>query len=100
MTKWSDAEFTLTIPEADLTAADEIHVTIAQGRHVVDIDTPTVLGAHEMQVQLTQQQTSGFALSAAAEMQVNFMVGGIRRNTDIVTVPVLGNLLEKVIGNE
>lgn len=104
MTKWSDAELTLTVPEADLSQADEIHVTIAQGdRYAVDIevDPAEVVGQHDLQVRLTQRQTSGFRLNPpTTEIQVNFMVGGIRKATEIVSVPVKDNLLRKVIGNE
>lgn len=104
MTKWSDAELTLTVPEADLSQADEIHVTIAQGdRYAVDIevDPSDVVGQHDLQVRLNQRQTAGFCLNPpTAEIQVNFMAGGIRKNTDIVSIPVKNNLLKEVIGNE
>ena len=72
MTQWTDADFTLTVEGADLTAATDIHVTISQGNYVVD-------------------------LTNAAEMQVNFLVAGKRKATDIVQVNVYRDLLKKVI---
>lgn len=96
MTQWTDADFTLTVEGADLTAATDIHVTISQGNYVVDLTDAAVLDATHLQCSLSQRQTSGFSENAA-EMQVNFLVAGKRKATDIVQVNVYRDLLKKVI---
>lgn len=100
MIRWTDAEFTLTIPEVDLTACSAIRVTLRQNDYVVDIADAEVLDAHSLQCQLTQRQTAGFAVLAPARIQVNWLDGnGKRRATEIAEMPTLGNLLEEALAD-
>jgi hypothetical protein len=103
MTKWSDAEFTLTCEGVDFTTVTDIHVTIAQNGHAVDLtgEAVDVVDAHHLACGLTQKQTSGFSANYPAEIQVNWINGlGKRHETKIAQVDVARNLLPKVIGDE
>lgn len=100
MTRYSTPALTIEVPNVDLTACSEIHVTFRQDKPdaYVDVDDPEILDAHTLGVTLTQDQTAGFWVQKPLEIQLNVMLDGRRLPSDILTVPVGDNLLRQVIG--
>ena len=98
MTAYTDAPITITITGGSLTGATDVHVTFKQPFATVDVDDPEVLDANNLQLTLTQEQTAALKMDKSCDVQVNWLDGnGKRKATDIATVPVLRNLLERVL---
>jgi hypothetical protein len=89
---------TIEIDGASLADASEIHVTLSQGRdRVVDITDAELIGDSSLSLTLTQAQTAKFSDSAPVQIQVNFIVGVLRKATSIATIPVESNLLRRML---
>lgn len=105
MIQYTDAPFTITVDDADFTAAQEIHVTVAQGEDVYfdlsESNTVQVIGRSELLVELTQAQTGAFKDNEVAKMQVNWIdANGKRKATVVSSIKIKRNLLKGVIDVE
>lgn len=100
MTAYTDAPITITITGGSLIGATDVHVTFKQAFATVDVDDPEVLDANNLQLTLSQEQTAALKMDKSCDVQVNWIdSNGKRKATDIATVPVLRNLLERVLTN-
>ena len=100
MRRYTDAEFTITATGSNFLTATNIHVTLAQAYHKLDItgDDITVVSDTVLRVSLSQQQTSVLVYNEPTEIQVNYLdENGKRHGSDIAPVTVQKNLLETVI---
>ena len=103
---WTDAHFTIQLEGTDMTGANDIHVTIAQGEYNrIDTDDVTVVSASAeeswLAIHLTQAQTSRLMDNAPAKMMVNWLDGnGERQATnDPCTVEIGEQLLKEILGS-
>lgn len=104
MTRWTDYEATLTIPNAHLTQATDFVVSYTQGTYRVDLkgDRIVVVDDTHLSVSLTQRETGGFsAKMGCAILNVNFLDGeGMRRKAggkEGTQVPIEDNNYEQPI---
>ena len=100
MREYTDVPLTIHVDGADLMQADELHLTFRQGPVVVDLtgDDLTVLGESDLTAVLHQEQTASFSATSSVSVQINVIVGGIRKASEIETIPVGSNLLRRLIG--
>lgn len=98
MTRWTDYEATLHIPDAHLTQASNIVASYTQGGHQVDVsgDRISVVDDTHLTVSLTQRETGCFSAKMEyAILNVNFLNGeGKRRKAggkEGVKVPIEDN---------
>ena len=98
MTRWTDYEATLHIPDAHLTQASNIVASYTQGNYEVIArdDRISVVDDTHLTVILTQRETGGFsAIKEYAILNVNFLNGeGKRRKAggkEGVRVPIEDN---------
>lgn len=100
MTRYTDSAFTITATNAHFSTAREIHITFRQAYSTLDITNVSVLGDTELIVTLTQAQTAQLR-EGTAELQINYIGSdGQRRASNVATVDVSKNLLQRVIANE
>ena len=102
MRRYTDAILTITAENAHFTTAQEIHVTFAQAFRSVDItgDAISIVGDEELTVTLTQSQTATLN-SEPAKLEVNYIDSeGKRKASEVVTIDVLENLLERVLDDQ
>ncbi len=100
MRQYTDVPLTVHVEGTDLQQASELHLTFRQGTVELDLTgyDLTVLGAHDLTAFLRQEQTARLSADSAVSVQINAMVGGIRKASDVATVPVGSNLLRRLIG--
>ena len=82
MTRWTDYEATLHIPDAHLTQASNIVASYTQGYYHVDVsgDRINVVDDTHLTVSLNQRETGGFsAKKEYAILNVNFINGEGKR---------------------
>lgn len=98
MIRYTTPSYALTV-DADLSGADEVHVTMKQCGVCIDIDDADAALDGESTVLtfgLSQEQSARFR-EGLADIQVNWMQDGKRNATTIKQVPVGRNLLERVV---
>ena len=97
---YGDYEYTVTIHNAHLTTAREIHFTFSQrGYKIVDLSNPTVLDDEHCTFTISQQQTSTFFGDEPIEIQPNIVDGnGKRIPLEVKTIATAKQLLERIIG--
>lgn len=100
MRQYTDVPLTGHVEGVDLQQASELHLTFRQGTVEIDLtgNDLTVLGAHDLIAFLRQEQTAMLSADSAVSVQINAIVGGIRKASDVATVPVGSNLLRRLIG--
>lgn len=100
MTAYTDAPITITLEGGSLTGATDVHVTFSQPFAIVDVTDAEVLDANNLQLTLMQEQTGSLKMAESCDIQVNWLDSNNKRKaTDIATIPVLRNLLERVLTN-
>ncbi len=87
--------------DADLSAA-EVYVTFTQDDTILTLSgdavtVETVDGKSTVSVTLTPEQTAGFEAGKYVLAQVNWILDGVRKATDIEKIRVQRNLLEENI---
>ena len=100
ITRYTTPPIQLLVKDTDITSAD-VYVTLRQGDTVLTLsgNSLTVAASGDdtsVIFQLTQEQAGQFK-KANAEVQVNWLSGGIRYATGIQKVAIFDNLLEEVI---
>lgn len=105
MIRYTTPILPLEVEGVDLTDNEDVYVTLEQGGLeltkkgsdlTVQYDGETDIST--ITFSLTQEETAAFNLNRAVDVQVNFInASGLRDATNIATLPVLRNLLDKVI---
>lgn len=105
MIRYTTPILPLEVEGVDLTTNEDVYVTLKQN----DVELTkkgsdlTVLYDAETDIStitftLSQEETSAFNINRAVDTQVNFINNaGVRDATDIATIPVMRNLLDRVI---
>ena len=90
--------FVLSFPETvDLTQADGVYVTFSYGRRILTKSGNDLeVAAHQISVFLNQAETLSFPVGNV-EIQVNWLVDGIRYASDIAQYCITRQLLDKVL---
>ena len=101
ITRFTTPPITLKVVGVDITAAT-VYVTIKQGTTELNLSgaalTLTKVSSDtNITFSLTQAQSGGLNFSAYAEVQVNWIAGGVRYATEIAKLRVLENLYDEVI---
>lgn len=104
ITRYTTPPISLLVKGVNLTSATSVYVTLKQSRVVLNIESSPISGMvisqsgddTQITFSLTQEQAGQFK-NAFAEIQVNWISGGIRYATEIAKVMVYNNLLEEVI---
>ena len=105
MIRYTTPILPLEVEGIDLTENEDVYVTLKQN------DVELTKRGSDLTVQyngesdistitfsLTQEETAAFNLNKAVDVQVNFInASGVRDATNIAIIPVLRNLLDKVI---
>lgn len=105
MIRYTTPILPLEVEGVDLSENEDVYVTLEQGgleltKSGSDL---TILYDAESDIStitftLSQEETAAFNISKSVAIQVNFInSSGVRDATEIATVPVLRNLLDKVI---
>lgn len=105
MIRYTTPILPLEVEGIDLTTNEDVYVTLEQGsleltKKGSDL---TILYDAETDIStitftLSQEETAAFALNRPVDVQVNFInASGVRDATNIATIPVMRNLLDKVI---
>lgn len=105
MIRYTTPILPLEVEGIDLTANGDVYVTLEQGSLeltkkgadlTVSYDAESDLST--ITFTLSQEETAAFNINRSVDVQVNFInSAGVRDATNIATVPVLRNLLDKVI---
>jgi hypothetical protein len=106
MIRYTTPLLPLEVEGIDLTSDNDVYVTLAQGENrkitksgveiTIAYDAQTDISTIDFT--LTQVETAAFELGKSVDMQVNFInSAGVRDATNIVTIPVMRNLLDKEI---
>ena len=105
MIRYTTPILPLEVEGIDLTQNEDVYVTLEQGSVeltksgsdlTIEYDPQTEIST--ITFMLTQEETSAFNINKSVAIQVNFInASGVRDATNIATVPVLRNLLDKVI---
>ena len=99
MKQWTDVDYTVTIKDADLTGATEIHVTIVQdGAVKVHSTDVAVVGVNAITGRLTERQTGKLLSSCKAEMFINWLDGAGRKAATKIPVTVEENWPREPLG--
>ena len=101
ITRFTTPPISLLVKDVDITAAD-VYVTVKQGPNEINLEdtdlTMQVSGSDtQITFSLTQAQAGSLNINAFAEVQVNWITGGIRYATEIVRVKIYDNLYDEVI---
>lgn len=102
MIKYTTPTISLTVEGVDITAHD-IYVTLEQGTTELiktgsDLIVSTDEGDTSIIFTLTQEESAMFDYNNRAAIQVNWITSsGVRSATEIKSIGVLRNLLDKVI---
>ena len=109
MIRYTTPTIPLVVEGKDLTDNLDVYVTLEQEVNRVELtkcgtDLILTTTTHEQTTDtnvsftLTQEETAMFNLRASVSVQVNWIdASGIRGATEIKTIPVMRNLLDKVI---
>ena len=103
--RYTTPAYSFTVQGIDLTSAD-IYVTFKQQDFILTFDGDSVstaltaLGDTRIYVFMTQEDTAKFKGGKTAQVQVNWIVDNYRNATDIATIEITKNLLERVIDDE
>ena len=102
MRQYTTPTLTLTVEGVDLTAADDVYVTISDRDRDVTVtnDSPTVTtdGTDStVEITLTQEETAMFPANERSGIEVNWMKNGARFATEIAYINVRENLLKVVL---
>ena len=105
MIRYTTPILPLEVEGIDLTDNEDVYVTLVQGSIELtkrDSDL-TIEYSAETEIStitfsLSQEETAAFSLTKAVDIQVNYInASGVRDATNIAIIPVLRNLLDKVI---
>lgn len=100
MVRLTTPTFILTFEEdLDFTEAGHVYVSLKQGYvELIKQDADLEIGDHQISVFLTQEETSQFG-PGQLELMVNWTYedGRLRGSSDIKTVKVTKNLLDRVV---
>ena len=105
MIRYTTPILPLEVEGIDLTSNENVYVTLEQGSIELTKSGSDLTIQYSSQTDistitftLTQQETAAFALARPVNIQVNFInSAGVRDATNIATIPVMQNLLDKVI---
>ena len=89
---------TFTEESLDLTEANNVYVTFRKGAKILTKTGSDIeVSAQQIEVYLNQKETLSFS-QGDVEVQVNWtLAGGKRAASEVVTIPLSRQLLEKVI---
>jgi len=106
MINYTTPTITLTVEGVDLSSTD-VYVTLEQGSHelnksgaalTVTTETHDQITDTNITFTLSQLESASFRFNMAVSVQVNWIdAAGTRLATEIKTVPVMRNLLDRVI---
>lgn len=102
MINYTTPTISLTVEEVDLTGTD-VYVSLEQGNHELtksgsDLIISTDEGDTNIIFTLTQEESASFNFGKSVSVQVNWISqAGVRDATEIKSVGVMRNLLDKVI---
>ena len=106
MIKFTTPSIPITIDNIDLTGND-IYVSLEQGKHklektgtdlIVTTDTHGQITDTIITLVLSQEESGAFDFNKSCTMQVNWITpDGVRDATEIATISVMRNLLDRVI---
>ena len=102
MINYTTPSITLTVEGVDLTEYD-VYVSLEQGTHeLVKTGSALVVSTDEedtiITFTLTQEESAAFSFGKSVSIQVNWInESGVRDATEIKTISVMRNLLDKVI---
>lgn len=104
MIRYTTPILPLEVEGIDLTQNEDVYVTLEQGcieltkKDDLSMSYDSETNITSISFMLTQEETAAFSLAKAVDVQVNFInEAGIRDATNIATIPVMRNLLDKVI---
>lgn len=103
MKPYTDASLTIHLNGADLSTAQEIHVTLEQNDRLVDTAEVTATsdgeGGSYIVAEFTQTQTRRLRDDVAVKCQVNWVAANGRRPQppDPVSIPVGDQLLKRIL---
>lgn len=101
MIKYTTPTITLTVESIDITPHD-VYVTLEQGNKELTKKGADLIKQFEddttLTFVLTQEESASFDFSKSVSVQVNWITSdGVRAATEIRSIPVMRNLLDKVI---
>lgn len=104
MIRYTTPILPLEVEGIDLTQNEDVYVTLKQEcieltkKDDLSMSYDSETNITEISFMLTQEETAAFALNRPVDVQVNFInEAGVRDATNIATIPVMRNLLDKVI---
>ena len=107
MIRYTTPILPLEVEGIDLTQNEDVYVTLEQGcieltkkgtDLTVQYNSQTDIST--ISFTLSQEESAAFNINKSVAIQVNFInASGVRDATNIATVPVLRNLLDKVINH-
>ena len=105
MIRYTTPILPLEVEGIDLTQNEDVYVTLEQSCKELTKKGSDLTMSYDAQTDitsitfmLTQEETAAFALNRPVDVQVNFInASGVRDATNIATIPVMRNLLDKVI---
>ncbi len=104
MIRYTTPILPLEVEGIDLTQNEDVYVTLEQGcieltkKDDLSMSYDSETNITSISFMLTQEETAAFSLNRAVGVQVNFInEAGVRDATNIATIPVMRNLLDKVI---
>lgn len=100
ITRFTTPPISLLVKGEDITAAD-VYVTIKQGNTEINLTDTALTMSYDTDTTvtfaLTQAQAGSLNINAFAEIQVNWITGGVRYATEIAKVKIYDNLYDEVI---
>lgn len=105
MIRYTTPLLPLEVEGIDLTNNEDVYVTLKQGSNELTKSGTDLTIAYDSETDistidftLTQVETAAFYPGKAVDIQVNFINASARRDaTNIVTIPVMRNLLDREI---
>ncbi len=105
MRQYTTPTLPLSAEGVDITGADNIWVTFSDKPHNMvvtksqeDFDEIEFDGDDtNISVTLTQEETGSFLANSKVDVEINWMIGGMRYATEIRTINVKENLLKRVL---
>lgn len=105
MIRYTTPILPLEVEGVDLSTNEDVYVTLEQGSVeltksgsdlTIEYDSQTEIST--ITFTLTQEESAAFNISKSVAIQVNFInASGVRDATNIATIPVMRNLLDKVV---
>ena len=107
MIRYTTPILPLEVEGIDLTSNEDVYVTLEQGSIELTKKGTDLTVQYNSQTDistisftLSQEESAAFNINKSVAIQVNFInASGVRDATNIATVPVLRNLLDKVINH-